>query len=125
MSPETNHDYFFVDSSDTTDDKLQIIGEEAHHLRKVFRKEVGSKILAVDGNGNAYESVIRNISKDSISCDINNVIHDLNESKIDLTVGLGMLKVSHLEETLNSCTQLSISSLVLLEHPALSENLSV
>lgn len=112
MSPATNHDYFFVDKSDIVGDNLQITGDEAHHLRKVFRKEIGDEIWAVDGNGNAYEAVIRNITEETVSCDIINVVHELNEPKIKLTVGLGLLKASHLEETLNSCTQLGISSLI-------------
>ena len=115
MSPVVNHDYFLVDSANITGDKLRLTGDEAYHVRKVFRKEVGAEIWAVDGNGNAYEAVIRNIDEDSISCDIRNIIHELNEPKIDLTVGLGVLKAAHLEDTLNSCTQLGISSLVPLE----------
>lgn len=115
MSPETNHDYFLVDESDIAGENLQITGDEAHHLHKVFRKEVGDEIWAVDGNGNAYEAVIRNITEEAVSCDIRNIVHELNEPKIELTVGLGLLKASHLEETLNSCTQLGISSLIPLE----------
>jgi len=115
MLPGMNHDYFLVDSSNITGDKLLITGDEAQHLRKVFRKEVGAEIWAVDGNGNAYEAVIRNVSKERISCDIRNVVHELNEPGIELTVGLGVLKASHFEETLNSCTQLGIYSLIPLE----------
>ena len=115
MSPATNQDYFYVDFSNIAGDKLLITGDEAHHLRKVFRKEVGAEIWAVDGKGNAYEAVIRIFSTDGVSCDITGVVHELNEPKIELTVGLGVLKASHLEETLNSITQLGISSLVPLE----------
>ena len=115
MSPATNHDYFLVDKSNIAGENLQITGDEAHHLRKVFRKEVGDEIWAVDGNGNAYESVIRTITEETVSCEIRNVVRELNEPKIELTVGLGLLKASHLEESLNSCTQLGISSLVPLE----------
>jgi len=115
MSPATNRDYFLVDKSNIFGDNLQITGDEAHHLRKVFRKEVGAEIWAVDGNGNAYEAVIRDITEEAVSCDIKNIVHELNEPKIELTVGLGLLKASHLEETLNSCTQLGISSLIPLE----------
>ena len=83
MSPATNRDYFLVDKSNIFGDNLQITGDEAHHLRKVFRKEVGAEIWAVDGNGNAYDVVIRHITKEAVSCDIRNIVHELNEPKIE------------------------------------------
>lgn len=102
-------DYFFVEPSNVNEDELILIDAEAHHIQNVIRKNEGDSIMAVNGNGVAYKTIIENIQENSILCSIVNTIEGLNEPSFKLALGIGLLKSSHLEDTLNSCIQLGIS----------------
>ncbi|MCH7818635.1 MAG: 16S rRNA (uracil(1498)-N(3))-methyltransferase [Candidatus Marinimicrobia bacterium] len=105
-------DYFFVEPSNVTEDELTLIDAEAHHIQNVIRKHEGDSIMAVNGNGVAYKTIIENIQENSIVCSIVNTIEGLNEPSFKLALGIGLLKSTHLEDTLNSCIQLGISELI-------------
>ena len=105
-------DYFFVEPSNVTEDELTLIDAEAHHIQNVIRKREGDSIMAVNGVGIAYKSVIENIQENSVLCSIVKTIEGLNEPSFKLALGIGLLKSSHLEDTLNSCIQLGISELI-------------
>ena len=105
-------DYFFVEPSNVTEDELTLIDAEAHHIQNVIRKQEGDSIMAVNGNGVAYKTVIENIQENSVLCSIVNTIEGLNEPSFKLALGIGLLKSSHLEDSLNRCIQLGISELI-------------
>ena len=105
-------DYYFVKPSNVNKDELILIDAEAHHIQNVIRKHEGDSIMAVNGDGVAYKTVIENIQENSVLCSIVNTIEGLNEPSFKLTLGIGLLKSSHLEDSLNSCIQLGISELI-------------
>jgi len=105
-------DYFFVEPSNVTEHELTLIDAEAHHIQNVIRKHEGDSIIAVNGDGVAYKTVIENIQKNSVLCSIVNTIEGLNEPSFKLTLGIGLLKSSHLEDSLNSCIQLGIAEMI-------------
>ena len=107
-----NSDYFFVEPSNVNNDELTLIDSEAHHILNVFRMHEGDSIIAVNGDGVAYESVIDEIQENAIRCNITKIIEGLNEPSFNLALGIGILKTSHLEDALNSCIQLGISELI-------------
>ena len=107
-----DNNYFFVEPSNVTEDELTLIDAEAHHIQNVIRKHEGDSIIAVNGDGIAYKTVIENIEENSILCSIVKTIEGMNEPSFKLALGIGLLKSSHLEAALNSCIQLGISELI-------------
>jgi len=119
-------DYFFVEPSNVTEDELTLINAEAHHVQNVIRKHEGDSIMAVNGIGVAYKSVIENIQENSVLCSIVKTIEGLNEPSFKLALGIGLLKSSHLEDSLNSCVQLGISELMpLLCYRSVKKNINL
>ena len=111
--PQTkNRDFFYVDSSHVTNGVLKLTGGEAHHIQNVFRKKKGDIIWAVNGEGTAYETNILDFEDDAVTCRIDRTYQEFNEPELELKLGLGMLKSSHVEEVLNSCIQLGLTELV-------------
>ena len=111
--PQTkNRDFFYVDSSHVTNGVLKLTGGEAHHIQNVFRKKKGDIIWAVNGEGTAYETYILDFGDDAVICKIDRTYQEFNEPELELKLGLGMLKSSHVEEVLNSCIQLGLTELV-------------
>ena len=121
-----DNDYFFVEPSNVTEDELILIDAEAHHIQNVIRKRKGDSIMAVNGVGVAYKTVIENIQENSIHCSIVKTIEGLNEPSFKLALGIGLLKSSHLEDSLNSCIQLGISELMpLLCERSIKKNINL
>ena len=119
-------DYFFVDPSNVNKDELVLIDAEAHHIQNVIRKHEGDSIMAVNGDGVAYKTVIENIQENSVLCSIVNTIEGLNEPSFKLALGIGLLKSSHLEDSLNNCVQLGISELIpLICDRSIKKNINV
>ena len=111
--PQTkNRDFFYVDSSHVTNGVLKLTGGEAHHIQNVFRKKKGDIIWAVNGEGTAYKTNILDFGDDAVICKIDRTYQEFNEPELELKLGLGMLKSSHVEEVLSNCIQLGLTELV-------------
>ena len=87
-------EYFYTPSQQIDSKNLTIEGEEFAHLTHVMRKVVGDDICVVDGVGNAYDARIVEISRRSARCQISAHHPLLHEPRIDLTIGVGILKNS-------------------------------
>ncbi len=111
--PQTkNRDFFYVDSSRVTNGVLKLTGGEAHHIKNVFRKKKGDIVWVINGEGTAYETSIVAFGDDAVTCKIGKTFPEHNEPEIQLKLGLGILKSSHVEEVLNSCIQLGLTEFV-------------
>ena len=54
---------FYVPKHQISDDKLQILGPEFHHLTNVVRLKKGDEITVLDGEGGIYDVILTDISK--------------------------------------------------------------
>ena len=110
-----NLDCFYVSPEDVSHNIFVIKDTEASHLNRVLRKNVGDHLLATDGLGKAYEGKIKSISNSTVECDVLSIMEDRNEPKINMTLGIGIIKNSLLEDALNSCIQIGINQFIPLE----------
>lgn len=85
-------DFFYTPSEKIKDDQVIVDEDEFNHLVHVMRKKVGERIMVVDGLGNAYEVLIKNIIKKSAECKIIQSFKNYNESNLYLTLAVGILK---------------------------------
>ena len=85
-------EYFFTPKGRIQESFLFIENDEAHHLAKVLRKEVGEKIFVTDGEDNSYEVVIRSIHQNLVECEIISHYMRKNESWLNLTLAFSVLK---------------------------------
>jgi 16S rRNA (uracil1498-N3)-methyltransferase len=85
-------DYFYTQPQNIKTDSLIIDGDEFNHLDHVMRKKAGDRIMVVNGFGTAYEVEILEFEKKSIIGKILNTFKNHNESKIKVTIVVGILK---------------------------------
>jgi 16S rRNA (uracil1498-N3)-methyltransferase len=106
-------EYFYTPSQQIGSEHLTIEGEEFAHLTHVMRKMVGDDICVVDGAGNAYDARIVEISRRSARCRISAHHPLLHEPRIDLTLGVGILKnSSRFDFLVEKTTEIGIRTII-------------
>lgn len=95
--------------------KVIITNQEAQHLSRVRRANIGDKIVAFNGDGLDYNLKITEITKDRVVCDIlsTNPNKATEESKI--TVYLSMLKNDALTTTIDHLAELNVREVKLFK----------
>jgi 16S rRNA (uracil1498-N3)-methyltransferase len=85
-------EYFYVKPEDVTSHGLILRGDESKHLIRVLRKNLGDRIFVTDGNEMMYEAVIAEIGNTDTRCTIAAMHRKYNESSIDVTIAVSLLK---------------------------------
>ncbi|HHE37048.1 MAG TPA: 16S rRNA (uracil(1498)-N(3))-methyltransferase [Candidatus Cloacimonetes bacterium] len=98
---------FYTPNLKKENKKITIIGDEFHHLKNVFRKNIGEKILLTNGNGLLANAEIKNISKKEISVFILKIKEEkISEPKI--AVAFALLKNKHDNLIVEKLTELGV-----------------
>ncbi|MGJ8697187.1 MAG: RsmE family RNA methyltransferase [Verrucomicrobiaceae bacterium] len=81
-------DRFWI-SPDAWDESFSLVGEEAHHCRRVMRKQVGEEIEVFDGAGRSVRATISSISANEVGLEaVSEVTVDPPSIPIELAVGI-------------------------------------
>ena len=106
-------DYFHTAPDCITVNELAITGEEFNHLSHVMRKQVGDRVVVVDGCGHAYESEITEVSKHTARCSILACHELIHESSIRLSIAPALLKnPSRFDYLVEKATELGVIRIV-------------
>lgn len=103
---------FFTARENITDTKIIIDNEDANHIRKVLRLNVGDEITVCDGRGIDYTAIISEIGKNIIECDIKDSSKCDTEPEIEITLYQGLPKAAKMDYIIQKNTELGISRIV-------------
>lgn len=102
-------DFFYTDPAKIGERFLTIEDDESKHIVRVLRKSEGELLWVVDGVDRAYEVVIRSIGQHAIECEILSVHERLNETEIEVTLAVAVLKnPSRMEWLIEKGTEIGI-----------------
>ena len=104
--------FFFVDPHNISDNKFFLDEQESHHLIKVLRKPVGTNIWLIDGIGKAYYGNFQNIQNDVVSGTIQEVFPKYGENKIQIDLGIGILKKDKMNLVVEKATECGVSEII-------------
>jgi 16S rRNA (uracil1498-N3)-methyltransferase len=85
-------DYFYTQPQNIKPDHLTIEEDEFSHLTHVMRKKIGDRIMVVDGLGSAFEVELTLFEKKRAGAKILSLHTNHNESDLDVTIAVGILK---------------------------------
>lgn len=108
---------FWVDRSDVADGQLVLRGEEAHHVHKVRRQQVGDVIDAVDGEGHYYRARLAEIGRDRVVADVVERGINTGESALRFVLAPALLKGQRFDFVVEKATELGVAAI----WPTLSE----
>ena len=103
---------FFTARENIKDTTLIIDSEDANHLKKVLRINVGDKITVCDGAGIDYTVKVSEIGKNEIECDIIDRQKSDTEPNINITLYQGLPKAAKMDYIIQKNTELGISKIV-------------
>ncbi len=97
------------------DGRILIVDEEYHHLKDVMRHKINDEIYITEGQGKIYKTVITDISKRSISCQIKSSIEQPNILK-NITFCIPRLRsAERFEFAIEKCVELGITNIVVFD----------
>lgn len=88
-----------------------IRGDEARHLLKACRSEVGDLVSVCDGLGKKYVAVVQEISQDSVRCEIAQISRNENEPVVRVTLAQGLPQGLKLDYIIEKATELGVDTI--------------
>ncbi|MBC8384763.1 MAG: 16S rRNA (uracil(1498)-N(3))-methyltransferase [Candidatus Cloacimonetes bacterium] len=98
---------FYTPSLKKDDKIISISGDEHHHIKNVFRKNIGDDILLTNGNGILAEAKIESISKKEIDVEIVSA-NEVQISEPKIAVAFSLLKNKHDNLIIEKLTELGV-----------------
>ena len=100
---------FFVRQEQIQGDKIVIEGQDVNHIRKVLRSKVGDEIqIGNCQSGENFLCEIYNMSEQNILCNIKEVIDEIIESDIKVTIFQGLPKADKMEYIIQKAVELGV-----------------
>ncbi|MFN2454670.1 MAG: 16S rRNA (uracil(1498)-N(3))-methyltransferase [Pyrinomonadaceae bacterium] len=103
---------FFAPPGAFAEDAVTLAPEEARHLRDVLRLEAGDEAFVFDGEGREYRCTIREIGRGRDATAVLEVRESVaaasNESPLQLTLGLALLKGEKFDLVVQKATELGV-----------------
>ncbi len=104
--------FFFVDTKNISKNQFFLNDQESHHLIRVLRKPIGTEIWLIDGIGSAYYGILQNIQNDVVSGRILEVFPKYGENKIQLKLGIGILKKDKMNFVVEKATECGANEII-------------
>ncbi len=110
---------FYVPRHQITNDKVQIVGSEFHHLINVVRLKNGDTITVLDGEGGIYDVVLSDVSKRLLvavgeikSCKL------AQRPSLEITLIQAITKLDSMDTIIQKATELGVYKIipVICEH---------
>lgn len=102
---------YFVDSSQITENRITIAGDDYQHLKKVLRAVKGDTVT-VCCDGYDYLSEIDEIENNCIIAQIINKVPNQTESALKVTLYQGLPKADKMDFIIQKCIELGVNEIV-------------
>ena len=104
---------FYIEELSSTDDAVEIYGDEFRHLTKVVRLRPGSRIKLFNGRGLMAEAEVESIGASTASVNIKSFYEsEAGESVLGITLLQGLLKGDKNELIVQKATELGVKSVI-------------
>ena len=104
---------FFVKQNQIENNAIKVIGEDVNHIANVLRMRKNDEIqLCNQDTGENYLSIITNIFKDCVECEIKEKIKTTTESNVHITLFQGIPKFEKMELIIQKCTEIGVKNIV-------------
>jgi 16S rRNA (uracil1498-N3)-methyltransferase len=103
---------FFVRPDDVGTQELRLRTEEADHLARVLRLGPGAQVVAFDGCGREYETVVERLESTGVVCRILCDVTSPSPPTVSITLGQGLPKAEKFDWVIQKTTELGVSDIV-------------
>ena len=103
---------FYAPPTQINGAQIMLAGGEAHHLTRVLRLSVGTRVYAFDGCGQEYLCAITRLGKHETELQIIELLTDNVESPLRLTLGQALIKGDKFDWVAQKATELGVTRLI-------------
>ncbi|MBW2092917.1 MAG: RsmE family RNA methyltransferase, partial [Deltaproteobacteria bacterium] len=103
---------FLVDPAQPGSGQARLTGSQAHHALRVLRLKSGDMVFLIDGQGHEWQARISSTSRNQVELEIIQKRISIQESPLDLTLGLAVLKASPMDLVVQKGTELGLKTLI-------------
>ncbi len=104
---------FFVRQERITDNKISIIGEDAHHIARSLRMAVGESITVCDMQGNEYDCEITSFDDDrEVIADIRSKKASSNEPLVYIKLFQALPKGDKFDTIIQKAVECGVSEII-------------
>lgn len=96
----------------TPADKITLNEEQSRHIAKSLRMQVGDTLMLTCGDGNDYGCIIEHIDNMQVTLSVCYKQANNSEPSVKVTLFQGVPKGDKMEDIIQKCTELGISSIV-------------
>ncbi len=104
-----------MDTPAAIDDRLMIDGQDAVHLRRSLRLQIGDEVLVCDGRSTEYRTRITAFFNSAVELTVEAVTPSTAEPSLKVTLYQGLPKSDKLEWIIQKCVELGVTEIVPLE----------
>lgn len=106
---------FFLETENIIDDRVRIIGDDAHHIIRSLRLETGEKIIGCDSKGTDYIVELLTFSSSEIIGKIIQCERSKGEPEINVTLLQGIPKSDKMDLIVQKSTELGVTRIIPIE----------
>lgn len=106
---------FFFDPENRTESRVQILGEDAGHIARVLRMNVGDPLELCDGCGFDYEARITALAKDAVTAELLSRTESASEPQVEFVLFQGLSKGDRMETVIQKAVELGVAEIVPVE----------
>lgn len=103
---------FFIPPPSPDSSRILLTGEDARHIGKSLRMQVGDRLTLCDGEGTDYICEITQLTKEEITVTIIERAPASGEPKLKVTLFQALPKQGKMETIIQKCTELGVSRIV-------------
>ncbi len=103
---------YFIPRQQFQDSMVTIIGDDAHHIVRVMRAEIGDTVICCDGEGSDAVVEITELSKDTVRAVITERLASNNEASVDVWVAQSLPKGDKMETVIQKCTEIGANRFI-------------
>ncbi len=92
--------------------EMPLIGEEAHHLTRVLRLNVGDSVVVFDGRGSEFPATIRAAAKRSVQLELGSPLPESRQPPCPLVLAVAMPKGDRQRWLLEKITELGAAEVI-------------
>lgn len=101
----------FVTLEQVNDNQAVVLGDDAHHLRNVLRKNIGDPLL-IGVNSKTFRAEIIEISEDKVVCELMEPVTISAESPLKTTLYQAVAKGDKMDLIIQKAVELGVSEIV-------------
>ncbi|MBM3750929.1 MAG: 16S rRNA (uracil(1498)-N(3))-methyltransferase [Acidimicrobiia bacterium] len=91
--------------------RIDVVGDEAHHLARVLRVRVADIVHVFDGRGREWRAHVDNISKSLVSLVVESEVRPVPEPAVTVTLAVGVLKGEQMDAVVRDATVMGVTAI--------------